>query len=107
LASSSSTSPEASRRIEYVGFWKRLVAMIIDTLLLLVVIVPLLIAIYGLQTMSESRGLFAGFWGLHVAGRAARGSGHPVLEVPRRDARQDGHLGEDCRRDDARETDDG
>jgi uncharacterized RDD family membrane protein YckC len=36
--------------------------MIIDTLLLLVVIVPLLIAIYGLQTMSESRGVFAGFW---------------------------------------------
>jgi uncharacterized RDD family membrane protein YckC len=36
--------------------------MVIDTLLLLVVIVPALIAIYGMQRISEAQGGFAGFW---------------------------------------------
>ena len=57
MASSSSGSPE------YVGFWKRLVAMIIDTMILLVVIVPLAISIYGREyfARAETAG-FAGFW---------------------------------------------
>src|SRR5436190_19809200 len=62
LASSSSSSPEGARRLRYVGFWKRLVAMSIDTLLLLVVIVPALVAIYGMQRLVESQDVFAGFW---------------------------------------------
>lgn len=48
---------------EYVGFWKRLVAMIIDTLILLVIIVPLLLAIYGRQYAElAGAGGFAGTW---------------------------------------------
>lgn len=44
MENSSSSSPEAApaRRLEYVGFWKRLVASLIDTLIILVVTVPLL-----------------------------------------------------------------
>ena len=36
--------------------------MSIDTLLLLVVIVPALVAIYGMQRLVESQDVFAGFW---------------------------------------------
>ena len=44
MENSSSSSPEAApaRRLEYVGFWKRFVASLIDTLIILVVTVPLL-----------------------------------------------------------------
>ncbi len=53
----------AAKRVAYVGFWKRVVAAIIDTLILLVVIVPLLLAIYGREYMARvSEGGFAGFW---------------------------------------------
>jgi uncharacterized RDD family membrane protein YckC len=50
-------------RLEYVGFWKRLVATLIDTVILLVIIVPLLLAIYGREYLARapSDG-FAGFW---------------------------------------------
>jgi len=54
-------SPPAE--LEYVGFWKRLVAMLIDTLILLVIIVPLLLAIYGRGYFSlVEGGGFAGLW---------------------------------------------
>ena len=65
MESSSSSSPEAAlpRRLEYVGFWKRVVATVIDTLILLVVIVPVLIAIYGGEYMARvQEGSFAGIW---------------------------------------------
>jgi uncharacterized RDD family membrane protein YckC len=63
LASSSSSSPEAPARIEYVGFWKRSVATVIDVLILLVVIVPALIAIYGPEYLSLAQeSVFAGLW---------------------------------------------
>ena len=63
MASSSSSSPEAPSRREYVGFWKRLVAAILDSLILLVVIVPALIAIYGREYLAQvQQGGFAGFW---------------------------------------------
>jgi uncharacterized RDD family membrane protein YckC len=63
LASSSSSSPEAPARVEYVGFWKRFVATLIDTLILLVVIVPALIAIYGLEHFARAQdAAFAGLW---------------------------------------------
>jgi len=53
LESSSSGSPEAqplaaaSPPREYVGFWKRLVAVLLDVMILLVVIVPIELAIFG------------------------------------------------------------
>lgn len=53
----------AAKRVAYVGFWKRVVAAIIDTLILLVVIVPLLLAIYGREYLARVfEGGFAGFW---------------------------------------------
>lgn len=58
-----SSSPDAPARIQYVGFWKRFVATIIDTVILLVVIVPALIAIYGLEYFARAQeGTFAGLW---------------------------------------------
>lgn len=63
MASSSSSSPESQRRVEYVGFWKRVAAAVIDTLILLVVIVPALVAIYGREYLVRVQGGgFAGFW---------------------------------------------
>ena len=55
--------PEAPARIEYVGFWKRIAATLIDTLILLVVIVPALIAIYGREYLERAQdSMFAGLW---------------------------------------------
>ena len=63
MESSSSSSPEAAKRVEYVGFWKRLVAAVIDILILLVVIVPAVLAIYGLEYPRQvEQGGFAGIW---------------------------------------------
>ena len=56
MESSSSGSPEAQQgapasgprpAVEYVGFWKRLVAALIDLMVLLVIIVPIEVAIFG------------------------------------------------------------
>ena len=64
MASSSSSSPEgAIAPPEYVGFWKRFVAFLIDSFILLVVTVPLLIAIYGMDYANRAQGdAFAGPW---------------------------------------------
>jgi len=65
LESSSSSSPETAppRRLEYVGFWKRVAASLIDVLILLVVIVPLLLAIYGSEYLARAQTSgTAGFW---------------------------------------------
>jgi uncharacterized RDD family membrane protein YckC len=64
LESNSSSSAEAAtRRVEYVGFWKRVVATVIDILILLVVVVPALLAIYGLEYPAQvEQGAFAGLW---------------------------------------------
>jgi len=65
LESNSSSSPEAAspHGPEYVGFWKRVAASLIDTLILLIVIVPLLLAVYGTGYLARAQesGL-AGFW---------------------------------------------
>lgn len=65
MESSSSSSPEPpARTFEYVGFWKRFIACLIDVFILTVISVPLLLAIYGrsyLKLVHESGGL-AGFW---------------------------------------------
>jgi uncharacterized RDD family membrane protein YckC len=50
-------------RLEYVGFWKRVAASLIDTLILLIVIVPLLLAIYGTEYLARAQEFgLAGFW---------------------------------------------
>ena len=65
MESSSSSSPEpAAGDLEYVGFWKRLIAFLIDVFILTVISVPLLLAIYGrsyLKLVHETGGI-AGFW---------------------------------------------
>jgi len=48
--------------MEYVGFWKRFVAFVIDSLILIVVVVPLVLAIYGRDYLARSETGFAGFW---------------------------------------------
>ena len=68
MESSSSGSPEAAAApgaqarpaVEYVGFWKRLVAALIDLMILLVIVVPLEWLIYGgdyFQLLLEGRTL--------------------------------------------------
>ena len=62
-SSSSSPEPAPSCRFEYVGFWKRVAASLIDTLILLIVIVPLLLAIYGREYFARAQEFgLAGFW---------------------------------------------
>jgi len=49
--------------IEYAGFWIRSGAAIIDTILLLIIIIPLMDAIYG-DTYWQSDATILGFWDL-------------------------------------------
>ena len=65
MANSSSSSPEpAAGNLEYVGFWKRLVAFLIDVFILTVITVPLLLAIYGRSyiKLAQEGGGIAGVW---------------------------------------------
>jgi uncharacterized RDD family membrane protein YckC len=39
--------PGSARQVQYVGFWKRLLAMIIDSFIMLVVILVVVLSIYG------------------------------------------------------------
>jgi len=51
------SEPDSAPRPRYVGFWKRFVAFIIDSLAVMVVIVPLLLAVHGQddwQRLSDS-----------------------------------------------------
>jgi uncharacterized RDD family membrane protein YckC len=49
--------------LEYVGFWRRLLAALIDFLILFVVTTPILLAVYGRQYFALVRGgASAGFW---------------------------------------------
>ena len=68
MESSSSSSPEpAASNLEYVGFWKRLVAAVIDIMILTVVLTPIMVGIYGLSHFDPERlmsGQFeSGRWG--------------------------------------------
>lgn len=48
MESSSSSSPDPGERaFEYVGFWKRFLAFLIDSMIVLVVLVPLLLLMHG------------------------------------------------------------
>lgn len=67
MENSSSSSPSAAAlpgaAVEYVGFWKRFVAFLIDSFILLVITVPLILAIYGTDYGTHTRGrVFAGLW---------------------------------------------
>lgn len=76
MESSSSSLAEAvapaapaapARALEYVGFWKRFVAFLIDTFIVLIITVPLLMAIYGRDYMARAQGsAFAGFWDFFI-----------------------------------------
>ena len=68
MENSSSSSPEpAAGNLEYVGFWKRLLAAVIDIMILTVVLTPIMIGIYGLSHFDPQRltsGQFeGGKWG--------------------------------------------
>ena len=47
MESSSSSSPETRSAVEYVGFWKRFIAALIDVMILVIIIAPIEWAIYG------------------------------------------------------------
>ena len=49
--------------LEYVGFWLRVVASLVDTVVILLLTAPLMIAIYGMAYYTHSGGRwFAGVW---------------------------------------------
>ena len=49
------------QNVEYAGFWVRVGAMIIDTVLIMIVLIPLLVAIYGWAYFDAANArLFAG-----------------------------------------------
>ena len=50
------------REPQYVGFWKRLFAFFIDSLVILAVIIPLLLAVYGSQYFARTEPGFVGVW---------------------------------------------
>jgi len=53
--------------LKYVGFWRRLVASVIDSLLIVVVLVPFLLFYYGMEYFSgEAAGTAASELAIHV-----------------------------------------
>ena len=60
MASSSSSSSDYVAH--YVGLGDRLIAFVMDWLIFMVVVVPVLIAIYGRDYLVRSEDGFAGFW---------------------------------------------
>lgn len=54
------------KNFEYAGFWLRVLASIIDNLLLMVIMLPLLLAIYG-ETYWESTRFVEGFWDVMIS----------------------------------------
>lgn len=51
---------EAEKVPVYVGFWKRVAASIVDTLAVLAVVAPVLLAVYGTSYFSKAESGFAG-----------------------------------------------
>lgn len=72
MESSSSASPsfasaQALPSLKYVGFWRRLVASVIDSLLIVVVLVPFLLFYYGMEYFSgEAAGTATSELAIHV-----------------------------------------
>ena len=49
-------------QFQYVGFWKRFVAFLIDSFILVAIMVPLLASVYGWSYFDSERKGFAGAW---------------------------------------------
>jgi uncharacterized RDD family membrane protein YckC len=54
------TEIESHRQERYVGFWARLLASIVDSILSLFIIVPVLLAVYGKEYLAVYDGIFRG-----------------------------------------------
>ena len=61
----SEQSPGLPESIEYAGFWARLLAAIVDTVVLVLITLPLTIAIYG-NKIWESDDLVIGSWDIVI-----------------------------------------
>jgi uncharacterized RDD family membrane protein YckC len=61
-----SASEAPSATIEYVGFWARTMASVVDTLIILVVSVPLLLLIYGMNYFTDPQAV-AGTWDVVIS----------------------------------------
>jgi uncharacterized RDD family membrane protein YckC len=48
--------------VEYVGFWMRFIAFLIDSFVMVAIMVPLLAAVYGWSYFDAARAGFAGSW---------------------------------------------
>jgi uncharacterized RDD family membrane protein YckC len=51
-----------SNSSDYVGFGDRLIAFVMDSIIFMVIVVPVLVAIYGSDYLARSEDGFAGFW---------------------------------------------
>ena len=75
------------RELEYVGFWVRVVASLIDTVLLMLIVMPLLAAVYGRGYLDTSIGAVPGTpdllisWVLPAVALAQGGAPCPVGET--------------------------
>ncbi len=58
--------PAESGDIAYAGFWIRVVASIIDTILIIVITIPLLLGIYGVEYL-ESENIIEGFMDFFIS----------------------------------------
>lgn len=54
------------QKFEYAGFWIRFLATLIDTVLILVITLPIMISIYGIEYF-HSETFFAGVWDLLIS----------------------------------------
>ena len=57
----SGQSPDLPETIEYAGFWARLMAALVDTLVLVLITLPLMIAVYGNQVWEKETLVFGGW----------------------------------------------
>jgi len=54
---------QSEQELEYVGFWSRMLASMVDTVLLTLVIIPVMLALYGSAYWEDER-LFKGYGGV-------------------------------------------
>lgn len=68
------TVSQAEDELEYVGFWLRVWAALVDSVLLLLVLVPLGLALFGSERVAQSFSTFGGDWqGVAGAGLVLEG----------------------------------
>lgn len=54
---------QSEQELEYVGFWSRMLASLVDTVLLMLVITPIMLSIYGSAYWADER-IFKGYSGV-------------------------------------------